>query len=495
MRAVPLKRLSGSRNAAIPDSAIGVHLCESIGVFQRLDLVITRSNFSMEVVMEVVVILVIAALALRGISKPFIALLALTVVHIVQPGEIYPHLAVLHLERVMAFFVLISFFVHGNRFVFPPVTKWFLAFYGVMILSIPFAFWRINSAGFCLSFLQVVCFHLLIVALLNSEARVKSFIVTNVALIGWLAGTAAYSYAKGVRIVAMGIERASGLTSSGGDPNTLALTLVSTMPLELMLMGKGNSKWVRLIALAVLLLSIYTVVITGSRTAFFCMLFMVLLVMAADWKRKLKFLPLVVIALPLLWIMVPEQYKQRYETVDKLKDDESYQNRVISWEGGIKMFLHNPVTGVGPDNYTYANGEKYWPGPGRRHYLNAHSQFFKLLGELGMLGIITYVGYLINLFRLNNRLRKILKNRGANLALQKFPVYCQISLCLLLFAGYSSHNTYRIQWFILGAISAATARLTQEGSIEVLVPVKKKPRLGAWVPGAESAKLEALTLQ
>lgn len=448
----------------------------------------------MEVVMEVVVILVIAALGLRGISKPFVALLALTVVHIVQPGELYPHLAVLHLERVMAFFVLISFFVHGNKFVFPPVTKWFLAFYGAMILAIPLAFWRGNSVAFCLMFLQVVCFHLLIVALLNSEQRVKTFILTNVALIGWLAGTAAYSYAMGVRIVTMGIERASGLTSSGGDPNTLALTLVSTMPLELMLMTKGNSKWVRVIGLVVLLLSIYTVVITGSRTSFFNMLFLVVLLMFADWKRKLKFLPLVVIVLPLLWIVVPEQYKQRYETVDKLKDDESYQNRLISWEGGFHMFLHNPITGVGPDNYTNANGEKYWPGPGRKHYLNAHSQFFKLLGELGMLGIVTYVGYLINLFRLNNRLRKVLRDRGASLALQRYPVYCQISLCLLLFAGYSTHNTYRIQWFLLGAISAAVSRLPQEGAVEVLAPVKKKPALGAWVPGEESATLEVLSI-
>jgi O-antigen ligase len=448
--------------------------------------------------MEVVVVLVIAALALRGISKPFVALLALLVVYIVQPGELYPHLAVLHLERMLAIFTLVSFFLHGNRFIFPPITKWFLAFYGAMLASIPLAFWRGNSVGFCIFFLEIVFFHLLIVALLTSEERVKQFIITNVALVGWLAATALFMYETGHRMVAMGIERASGLTSAGGDPNTLGLTLVCTLPLDLLLMAKDNAKWIRLLGLVVCVVSIVTVIVTGSRTSFFGMLFMVLLLFIADWKRKLKFLPILLVALPLLWLAVPQQYKARYETVDNLKSDDSYQNRVLSWQGGVQMFLHNPITGVGPDNYTDANGSKYWPGKGQKHWLNAHSLYFKLLGELGLLGVITFFGYLFQLFRLNHRLTELLKDRGVSRMLQKYPLHCQMCLCLLLFAGYSQHNTYRSQWFIFGAISAAVACLqTEKTSAAVLAPAnaKKKRPVGAWVPGAEPATLDALSIQ
>ena len=443
--------------------------------------------------MEVIVVLVITAMALRGISKPFVGLLALLVVYIVQPGELYPHLAFLHLERTLAVFVLASFFLHGNRFKFPPVTKWFLAFFGSMIISIPFAFWPMSSVGFCITFFEIVTFHLLIVSLLDSEERISKFIITMVGLIGWLAFTSLYLYAVGVRFVTMGIERAESLTSSGGDANTLGITLVTAMPLEVLLMSKGNSKRVRFFGLAICATSVWTVIVTGSRTSFFAMLFLVVLLILADWRKKLKFLPLVIIAAPLLWMVIPQQYKDRYETVDKLKDDESYQNRILSWQGGYHMFLSNPITGIGPDNYAIANGEKYWPGR-PRHWLNAHSLFFKLIAELGLVGLITFVGYLSNVFALNHRLGKELKERGASTMVQKFPLYCSVSFGLLLFTGYSAHNVYRNTWFLLGAISAATGMLQREGTVVTVESPKKSRAVGVWVPGAEPTVLDGLSV-
>jgi hypothetical protein len=88
--------------------------------------------------MAALTVFVIAVLALRDISKPFVGLLGLVVVDIVQPGELYPSVAPLHLERTLAVFVLASFFLHGNKLRFPRVTCWFLAFYGSMI-------WRSHS--------------------------------------------------------------------------------------------------------------------------------------------------------------------------------------------------------------------------------------------------------------------------------------------------------------------------------------------------------------
>ncbi len=54
------------------------------------------------------------------------------------------------------------------------------------------------------------------------------------------------------------------------------------------------------------------------------------------------------------------------------------------------MFESNPITGVGAGNYEFANGTKFWPGEGRKIWLDAHSLYFKILGELGLIGIITF---------------------------------------------------------------------------------------------------------
>jgi putative inorganic carbon (hco3(-)) transporter len=430
--------------------------------------------------MALVILLVVAVLGIRGISKPFLGLLALLVIYVVQPGEIYPVLAPLHLERVLAVVVLASFFFHGNKFKFPPVTKWFLGLYGAMILSIPLAFWVGNSIQHCIQFLEIVTFHLLIVALLDDPKRFRQFTTTWVALIGWLAGTSMFLYMTGVQIHTMGIDRAEGLTSSGGDPNSLGITLVTAMPLEFLLMIKGNGKWTKLLALGVFLISVTTIISTGSRTSFFAFVLFLLLVVFSDRKR-LKFLPILVVLAPLVWLIIPQQYKARYETVDNLKNDDSYQNRVLSWEGGIQMFLSNPITGIGPNNYTPANGEKYWPGK-PRHWLDAHSLFFKLIAELGLVGVVAFTGYLVTLFRTNARILREWKNRTADIVTRKFGLYCNISLMILLFAGYSGHNLYRNTWYILGALSAAVGVMQPGDNKQKVAAVKPRRMTAAWLP-------------
>ena len=71
---------------------------------------------------------------------------------------------------------------------------------------------------------------------------------------------------------------------------------------------------------------------------------------------------------------------------------------------------------------------KYWPGNGRKTFLNAHSLYFKLLGELGLVGIFTFGGYLICVFKLNFRLRKQLAAVNASPFLQGLPAMLSMIL-------------------------------------------------------------------
>ena len=69
--------------------------------------------------MELVIVFVIFVLAMVGLTRPYIGLLALLIVMELQPGELYPQLAPLHLERVVAGLLLIAFLVHGQKLAFP----------------------------------------------------------------------------------------------------------------------------------------------------------------------------------------------------------------------------------------------------------------------------------------------------------------------------------------------------------------------------------------
>ncbi len=408
--------------------------------------------------MEFVVLVVIFVLAMVGLTRPYIGLLALLIVMELQPGELYPGLAPLHLERVTAGLLLAAFLIHGRKFRFPPPTRWFLAFYGAMILSVPFAFWRSGALGACISFLEIVVFIVFVTALLTTEARILWFMVTFVLLVDWLGGSALWNYAHGIWEVRMDIERAIGITSSAGDPDTLAVTLLYTIPLCLALLVRSNPLWMRVVALGSIALYLVTIVDTGSRAAAAGVLFLLLLLIFRK-PKNLIYVPVLVALGPMVWMVIPEQYKARYETVDNLKTDGSYQNRLLSWQGGIGMFESNPITGIGAGDYTDANGMRFWPGNGQKHWLNAHSLYFKLLGELGLVGIVTFGGYLVCVFKLNSRLRKELAAVHASRFLQGLPGMFNVILLLLLFDGYGAHNLYRDTWYLVGAMAASVSLL------------------------------------
>ena len=408
--------------------------------------------------MELVVVVVLFILIMIGLARPYIGMLALLVVMQLDPGELYPSLAPLHLERVVAGFVLIAFFLHGEKWRFPAPNRWLLAFYGAMILSIPLAFWRANSLASCVQFLEIIVYVMLATALLTTELRIKWFILTFVLLTDWLGGSALYNYTHGIWQVRMNVDRAIGITNTAGDPNTLALTLVASIPLAIALVVRPNPLWMRSIGIASIAMSCVTIVDTGSRGGAAGIVFLIVLLLIRK-PKNLIFLPVLIALSPIVWMAIPQQYKARYETVNHLKSDASYQERILSWEGGIAMFESNPITGIGTGNYTYGNGSKYWPGKGRKVWLDAHSLYFKLIGELGLLGVFTFGGFVICVFRLNSRVRNELEERKASKFLQELPGLFSIIFYQLLFAGYASHDLYRSTWYIVGAMAASVSLL------------------------------------
>lgn len=421
--------------------------------------------------MQALLLVAVAVMMLWALVNPFAGLAGLLMVNILRPGELYPLFATLHVERLVAIVVLVSMLVHERRVAMPKITKTVLAFWATMFLAIPLAFWQGNSLSFSVNFGHTIVYHLLIVTLVNTERRFHAFLITFAVLIGWLGGSSLVSYLQGNVIVAMGVERAAGLTSAGGDPNTLGLTLVSALPLVALLLRPEMAKWIRLLGLAVCVVSVGTVISTGSRMSFFVLVLAIGL-FAATRKHRFIYVPVALIILGIGWTFIPQQYKDRYETVNELDKDESFQNRVLAWKAGWRMFLSNPLTGIGPGNFAEAAGAEFWPGEGRKHFLNAHSLPLKAIGELGLAGTAAFAFMLFTLFKLNGSCkRRAQEMEDLPGYIKYFPVACNFSLIILLIAGYSSHNLYRNTWFMLAALSGAM-HLMLESRAAAPVPVE-----------------------
>jgi putative inorganic carbon (hco3(-)) transporter len=340
--------------------------------------------------MAFVILLALVVVLAWSLKNPFVGLLGMLVLFVLRPGEIYPVLGALRVELLSAIVVLGSTLAHHRGFAVPKITKTVLGFWLAMFAAVPLAFWKAQALSFTLDFGQIVVYHLLIVTLVNTEARFRKFVTTFALLMGWLGGSSLYLYLSGSFVYTMGIQRATGLTSAGGDPNTLALTLVSGLPMVLLLLTPDMTKLLRLTGLGIAGVSIVTIINTGSRSAFFVLL-MVTFAFVATRQKRFIYVPVIVVTLLVAWTFIPAQYKTRYETVNNLDNDQSYQNRIRAWRAGWEMFKDNPLTGIGAGNFAYASGAQYWEGEGRKHWLNAHSLPIKAIGELGIVGTSAFI--------------------------------------------------------------------------------------------------------
>ncbi|HEY7837262.1 MAG TPA: O-antigen ligase family protein [Terriglobales bacterium] len=406
-----------------------------------------------------------------SLFNPFVAMITLMGVNFVNPGDLYHVFAALHVERLVALIALVTLFARGHRFLYPKITRWVLYFYGACVASVPFAFWVSNSLSSVIDFGKTIVIHLCYVALVNTRERMRIVLLAFTCMIGYLCVTSLNLYFHGVFQHTMGVDRITGLAGEATSADALGLTIVTAIPIVYLFAGKSSGARVRLIAFLILLLSLWTLSLSGTRGPVLTFVLITVLA-AAVHRRRALLLPSLALLLAVAWIVLPAQYKARYASVNDLKKDESYQDRLLSWEGGWHMFLHNPVTGIGIGNYTYANGAKYWPEP-RKVYLNAHSIYFKCLGELGLLGVISFTGFVGTIFVTNNRIRRRLRaldqraRAGPSPAppapewLLRFPTACTLSVIGLLYCGYAYHDLYRPTWYFLAAASGAADLITQ----------------------------------
>jgi len=414
-----------------------------------------------------------------GFLNPFAGLLGLLAINVIQPGELYSIFNTFHVERLSAIFVVAALLLHRGRIrLTNPMSRQVYIFWLALFASIPLAYWRMNSLEGAIGFYKTVFYFLLITNLADTLKRVKALIAVFVLLNAWLAVSSYWAYAHGGYYMSSTFGRAEGLTSSGGDPNRLGITLVSGIPFAALLLFYGNAK-LRLLGFVSIVASVFTLVLTGSRTSFLGFVVLVV-VFALTRKRKILLAPVGLLLVVTIFFAVPAKYQQRYMSVEQRDQDLSYINRIYAWKAGWKMMQHNPLTGVGMYNFADANGAVYWPGQGRKVWLQPHSLYVQTGAELGIVGVVTFAWFLWSMYQLNRKIGRNTQGRYPKWV-QYYPTACNFSLFVLLFTGYASHSLYRTTWYLLAAMTACTYALTRPAAQQEAVEAKPVP-FAKWAP-------------
>lgn len=125
----------------------------------------------------------------------------------------------------------------------------------------------------------------------------------------------------------------------------------------------------------------------------------VLLFMVGQTKRKVKGLTIAAVVLAGLWLVLPPEQKERFETMG---DDGTSQTRLAYWEDGIEIMQENPALGIGFNNWLPYYHRFYNPVGELPHNI-----FVEAGSELGYTGLLAFVALIVATFVVNFRTRKL----------------------------------------------------------------------------------------
>jgi len=266
------------------------------------------------------------------------------------------------------------------------------------------------------------------------------------------ATTAVINYYNGIREIEMGIERAFAMDTSYGDPNSLAATIVYTLPLIYYYFQKKAPNYVKILLAIIALVSLWCIVLTGSRTGMAGVLVFLMLVL---WERKhkLRNFILIVSSVAVIWAIMPAQYQQRFESITNLNTEDdvtgaatSAESRLVFLGYAFNMFLDKPLFGYGLGNFSIAMGMLYHSA-----WLQAHTLPGQLISEMGLAGTLTFGMWIIFLFSNIRKLRRYFLLSG-NTFMLNMTIAMKTHLWLMFFMGLGGHNLYRYNWFIISAV-------------------------------------------
>jgi O-antigen ligase len=397
--------------------------------------------------------------------KPFLGLAAYTIVFVLRPGELYPALAGLHLERILGTVTLVALVAiqirehRGLQVDRSRQTKLLFLFLLFVAMSVPFAYWRRLAIDGLAEMLRIVAFYTMVVQLVTTRKRLWTFWTIYSLMMLWLGASSLFGYFTGHAFFTMGIDRATGLTDAGGNANQLGASMACSIPFLLAMTFHPSAGRKRLLLASGSVVLILTLALTGSRSS----LLGAFAGFAALWKTSSRRVLLGTIGLLALFAglyVLPQQYKTRYGTMLHRRLDGSSASRVQTWVTGVQMVLARPLTGVGIKCFGAANGAM------TGSWLSSHNLYLQVLGETGLVGGAVFFMFLMEMLRLNRRSRDALIGAG-RAGDMEFALLRGIfaGFVALMVTGVFGHSLLRRTWYIYAAVDLAILRMCAQQTI------------------------------
>jgi O-antigen ligase len=221
-----------------------------------------------------------------------------------------------------------------------------------------------------------------------------------------------------------------GFGSTLGNIDFLSAWIGTTVPLIMLLVGRRNIAY-RILLITMLPLSIFLTYKLGAKQGYVDLLIFVAFFLIYKIRTKIKranfslnYLSYGTWALTLLWIEAMLVIPLAKIPFPFITNEDQVVIRTTFWQSGIKMFISNPLFGVGPDNFGY-------------HYDQTRSLY----------------SYKTNEFLITNDAHSSIIQSFATLGIFSMLAFAFLLLILVrsLFINYQKYPNYRKTFYWLGA--------------------------------------------
>ena len=303
-----------------------------------------------------------------------------------RPQDVVPGLKIIPFASLLDFLIGLSVVLSGRFTTANKQTKLWLALLGLMVLHSPIAVNNFWAAMTFKDMLLTFLFYMGISTYVDTPVKLRT--VINV----WL----------GVHIMLaiFGVlNKGQGVGGWLGDENDFCMEMNVAVPFAYFMALTYREPSRKVLYFGMLCIFILSAMVTLSRGGF---IGLTCVGMYCWLKSSNKFRGVLLIGIVIVFMLIaaPEEYWNEVQssTNDQTMTVGTGAERLYTWGIAWQMFLGNPIIGVGQGNFPW-NFEEY-QGMERFNTRSlagraAHSMYFTLLPELGLIGVGIFVAMLL----------------------------------------------------------------------------------------------------
>jgi putative inorganic carbon (hco3(-)) transporter len=386
------------------------------------------------------------------------------------------------ISRVLAPIALLAVLVQlirGKASIRPATPLFWAAAYGLWALAS--GLWTTSTAGtvFQLSSLSIAVVYMLAFASLIESRRDLERVVWVISIASFAFGMLSsqrVSEALGLGQVVVEAGRAQGAL---GDANAFAATELFALPLVIALAGHVKKRWLQLGLYATAFVIIGSIVKSVSRGGLVGLAVLLILLVVVPFRvlfrtRRNKAIALLVVTFGVAALSV--RYSAPLSTRVQSTFDQadpgasSGSGRTYLWLAAWTSIEERPWLGLGYGGFRPASNELLLATPGvdldvyplKPRGQPAHNAYIGSLAELGILGLILYLGLLVSTAETLRRAARRGREVGAFFASSMAGALLLALVAWAAIATFISAETGRAFWIILGITLALPKVIASE---------------------------------